>query len=160
MDRTKIAFKKELWTYNKELGRQKFKSEYLKEETSFIIDTDLPTISLMIGHQYLSLEVECYHHSIIGVSGFFRLDLCEKKKISKINPKTDLFVKANANNELMCGTGYDYIIDNTALFDPDSKRVFLGHINSDTEIIAINENVIVGLIKGKIVSVQIEHISF
>lgn len=48
MDRKKITFKKDLWTYNKELGRQKIKSEYLENETSFMIDTDLPTISLMI----------------------------------------------------------------------------------------------------------------
>jgi len=58
-------------------------TNYFIDETSLMLDTERPTTSLMLGHQYLSIEVDCETHAVLGLSGFYRLDLCREKALEK-----------------------------------------------------------------------------
>lgn len=51
--------------------------------TTYMFDNLRPGMSLMLGHQYLSFEIDCERHAALGVSGFFRLDFMEGKTLEK-----------------------------------------------------------------------------
>lgn len=142
----------------KKVGQSQLESEYIEDENSFIVYSELPTLSLVTGHQYLSLEVECNNYSVIGVSGFFRLDLCKKKDIQELYPSENLYLEAVSEVELECGIGHDYILEKQSVFDPVSKRLLLGNKYENTQYISIGSNVIAGLHKDKIVCIQIENL--
>lgn len=141
-------------------GSVRSDSVYIKEEDSFTNTSNLETSSLVIGHQYLSLEVDCNNNDIIGVSGFFRLDLCDRKTIYNIKSETNKTVKVVSDIKLECGIGYEYIIDGSAIFDAESKILFIGNFYEDVITISIGNNLHVGINDGDIVCIQIENINY
>ncbi|MFC6464872.1 hypothetical protein ACFP65_07815 [Marinilactibacillus sp. GCM10026970] len=86
----------------------------------------------MIGHQYLSLEVDCHQQSVIGISGFFDIELCKTGHVSHLNFEENTLAKIVSESLLLeCEVGYDYKMIGETIFDPISKRLLVGTIDKN-----------------------------
>ena len=113
----------------------------------------------MIGHQYLSLEVDCHSRFIIGISGYFDLEWCEKQSVKPLPLKKEASIEVKSRESLECGIGYDYPIRGTAIFDPMSNRLFIGKRYKKTQFISLGNNVVLGLLKENLVCIQVENLT-
>ncbi|WP_225744438.1 hypothetical protein [Marinilactibacillus sp. Marseille-P9653] len=112
----------------------------------------------MIGYQYLSLEVDCHQNTILGVSGYFRLELCKRGKVTQVNSEENRLVKVVSDFQLECGMGYDCKIAGESIYDPNSKRLLIGNKTKDLKFLSVGNDVMIGLSKEQIICLQIEHI--
>lgn len=135
--------------------KAELESIYLEEESSFILYTQTTTSSLMLGHHYLSLEVECERRTAVGVSGYFNLKTCKTGYIEVKKSELGQSILIDSHEILESGVGYSCNISHKAVYDRNKDVLFLGDWNYKNRLIRINKNVSVGVYEGRVMCIQI-----
>ena len=130
-------------------------STYFFEENSFI-NYEPNDVSLMINQQYLSLDVNLKNNAITGISGYFNFLKCAKKKLHFLKGKTGRIKVLSDPFTLECGIGYNYPIEGEAFFDEEKMILQIGKVKNDQVNIQISENIILCVLKEKIMCIQIK----
>lgn len=127
---------------------------YIKEEKSFM-ETNESDISLMIGHQYMSLELSLSSGCLTGLSGFMDLSLCRQEEIEQIQADTGIVSVISDLEKLKSGMGYESIIPGLAIYDAHSRLLQIGQPNEKSPIL-LSPNVSVFLTESDITCIQIK----
>lgn len=131
------------------------KFEYLVVEHSFR-NQEENDVSLMINHQYLSLDVSLKSNVITGVSGYFNLDNCSEKSLVPLEGESGRVEVTACSFLLESGIGYSYPIAGESFFDNERKIVQIGELQHNAKNINISENITLGLFEENIIYIQIK----
>lgn len=131
------------------------KSDYLFEEKSFINYED-NDISLMINHQYLSLDVESEHNIITGISGYYNLSGALERSLDFLEGETGIIEVISDSVHLESGIGYSYPVRGESFFDSKKQILQIGKSICNTKNIKISKNIMISLFEKKITCIQIK----
>lgn len=131
------------------------KSDYLFEEDSFM-NNEPQDVSLMINHQYLSLDINLKNNLITGISGYFNLLKCSEKLLDLLEGEAGMVEVLSDSFTLKSGIGYSYPLAGEAFFDRKKKILQIGKVGSSKINIKISENIIICLFEEEITCIQIK----
>lgn len=131
------------------------KSDYLFEEDSFLNNAPHDA-SLMVNHQYLSLDINLKNNLITGVSGYFNLLKCSKKALELLKGEAGMVEVFSNSFTLESGIGYIYPLVGGAFFDKEKGILQIGEVRSSKTHIKISDNIIICLFEEEITCIQIK----
>lgn len=144
------------FVFKKAPRMMQYETIYIKDETSFLLATERPTYSLMLGHHYLSIEIDCETQQPLGLSGFFRLDLCRQKSLKIRESEKNRVLKVISRDDPECGIGYDYILGTSETYDSEKDVLFLGEWKEETIMIGLCNKVSLGFYKNQVICIQVK----
>lgn len=115
---------------------------------------DVSDCSMMIGVEYLGVDINAESRRIYGISGYFSLNHIKKKAImlpEKIEEGA-LFL-----NDMDLFRGVSFATDKCleAKYDPKIKCLLMGEINCQARTIKICDDAFISILDGKIVAIYI-----
>ena len=127
---------------------------YEEKEKSFI-HSNPGEVSLVTGHQYVTIDLSLSKKRVTGCSGFLDLTLCRQQRVETLSSQFGALFFTSKKENLKEGIGYDYLISGLSLFDPKKQLLQIGESAFVQEAIRISSNVTIGLHDQKIVCVQV-----